>query len=61
MSEADLALSNTPRPKKKKRLLNQTGQLKNDLLSEELHTSDTETTLELNFALIKLKHIIKYK
>lgn len=61
LSEAVSALSNSPDPKKKKTLLNQTGQLMSDLLGDELHTNDTETTLELNFALIKLKHTIKRK
>jgi len=61
LSEAVSALGNSPDPKKKKTLLNQTGQLMNDLLGDELHTHDTETTLELNFALIKLKHTIKRK
>lgn len=61
LSEAVSALSNSPDPKKKKKLLNQTGQLMSDLLGDKLHTSDTETTLELNFALIKLKHTIKRK
>jgi hypothetical protein len=32
-----------------------------DLLGDELHTTDTETTLEINFAVMKLKHTIKRK
>jgi len=45
----------------RKLLMKKAGNLMNDLLGEELQTQDTETTIELNFALLKLKHTIKRK
>ena len=32
-----------------------------DILGEDMKTSDTETTIELNFAVLKFKHTIKRK
>ena len=32
-----------------------------DLLDDETRVSDSETTLELNFAVLKLKHTVKRK
>lgn len=61
LTETVSALNNSPSPKKKESLLNQTGKLMNDLLGDELQTRDTETTIELNFAVLKLKHTIKRK
>jgi hypothetical protein len=31
------------------------------ILGEEMKTTDTETTVELNFAVLKFKHTIKRK
>lgn len=61
LSGAVKELSQTQDELKKKTLLGQSGILMNDLLGDELHTHDTETTIELNFALLKLKHTIKRK
>lgn len=44
-----------------KNLLQQTGRLFSDLLNENLEAYDTETTVELNLALLKLKHTVKKK
>lgn len=44
-----------------KNLLQQTGRLFSDLLNEDLEAYDTETTVELNLALLKLKHTVKKK
>ena len=43
----------------KKTLLSQSGEILSDLLDESLATTDSETTLELNFAVLKLKHTVK--
>lgn len=43
----------------KKTLLRQSGEILSDLLDESLATTDSETTLELNFAVLKLKHTVK--
>jgi len=32
-----------------------------EVFDEDLQTSDTETTIELNFAVLKFKHTIKKK
>jgi len=32
-----------------------------ELLEDDLQTTDTETTIELNFAVLKFKHVIKRK
>jgi hypothetical protein len=32
-----------------------------ELLDDQLHTSDTETSLEVNFAVVKFKHAVKRK
>jgi hypothetical protein len=46
---------------KQKELMNRTGEMITDLLDDQLHISNTETTIELNFAVVKLKHTIKRK
>jgi hypothetical protein len=44
-----------------KNLLQQASMLMNELMGDSLHTKDTETTIELNLALLKLKHTVKRK
>jgi hypothetical protein len=61
LSGAISELSHEPDSKKKKTLMNQTGDLMNDLFGDQLHTKDTETTIEFNLAVLKLKHTIKRK
>jgi hypothetical protein len=46
---------------KQKSLMQKSSEIMSDLLGDELHTTDTETTLEINFAVMKLKHTIKRK
>jgi hypothetical protein len=54
-------IASTADPEKQKSLMTQTGDIISDLLGDELQVSDTETTIELNFAVVKLKHTIKRK
>lgn len=54
-------IASTADPEKQKRLMAQSGDIISDLLGDELQVSDTETTIELNFAVVKLKHTIKRK
>jgi len=54
-------LNQTADPKKQKKLINRSGEIISDLLDDQLQISDTETTIELNFAVVKLKHTIKRK
>ena len=37
------------------------GELIAEIFDEDLETSDTETSFELNFAMLKFKHTIKKK
>lgn len=46
---------------RRKSLMQRSGELLADLLDNELHTSDTETTLEVNLAVLKLKHTVRKK
>ena len=47
--------------KKKNSLLKKSGELMADLLDHDLSEMESETTLELNFAVLKLKHTTKRK
>ena len=46
---------------KRDQLLKKSGELMADLLDEELSASESETTVELNFAVLKLRHTNKRK
>ena len=41
-------------------MLQRSGELVSELFEDELHASDTETSIELNFAVLKFKHVIKH-
>ncbi len=61
LSGALSAFSQTSDSNQQKMILKQTGPLISNLLSDELQVRDTETTIEINFAVVKLKHTIKRK
>ena len=44
-----------------KSLMQKSGDIMADLFGEDMRTSETETEIELNFAVLKLKHPIKRK
>lgn len=44
-----------------KSLMQKSGELIADIFDDDLQTSDTETSIELNFAILKFKHTIKKK
>lgn len=44
-----------------KSLMQKSGELIAEIFDDDLHTSDTETSIELNFAVLKFKHTIKKK
>lgn len=46
---------------KQKNLMQRSGEIVSELFDDELQTSDSETTIELNFAVLKFKHTIKRK
>jgi hypothetical protein len=52
-----LSISKTENEKQS--LLHRNGELITEILDDELGLSGTETTIELNFALVKIKHTIK--
>lgn len=44
-----------------KALMQRSGEMITELLDDDLQTTDTETSIELNFAVLKFKHTIKKK
>jgi hypothetical protein len=44
-----------------KSLMQKSGELIAEIFDDDLHTSDTETSIELNFAVLKFKHTTKKK
>ena len=44
-----------------KTLMQRSGKLIAEILDDDLQTSDAETSIELNFAVLKFKHTIKKK
>ena len=51
--------SSSKEEEKKNSLLKKSGELMAELMDESLQTSESETTFELNFAVLKLKHTTK--
>lgn len=54
-------LSATPDKYAQKSLMEKSGDIMADLFGEEMQTNEAETEIELNFAVLKLKHTIKRK
>lgn len=54
-------LSANPNQYEQRSLMQKSGEIMADLFGEDMHTSETETEIELNFAVLKLKHTIKRK
>jgi len=54
-------LSTISNKKEQKNLMQRSGELIAEFLDDDLKVSDTETTIELNFAVLKFKHTIKKK
>ena len=42
-------------------LMQKSGKIISEILADELDTTDTETSIELNFAVLKFRHVIKKK
>ncbi len=47
--------------KKQQDLMRKSGEIIAEILEDDLQMTDTETTIELNFAVLKFKHVIKRK
>lgn len=54
-------LSNVKDKSEQQDLMKKSGGIITELLDDDLQTSDTETSIELNFAVLKFKHTIKKK
>jgi len=54
-------ISVTSEKELQKTLMNKTGELMGDLIYGDMETAESETSVELNFAVLKLKHTIKKK
>ncbi len=54
-------LSTTQEKDQQKNLMKKSGEIIAELLDDDLQTSGTETSIELNFAVLKFKHTIKKK
>lgn len=54
-------ISRTNSEAKQKQLMRKSGDIISELLDDELNTNETETTIELNLAVLKLKHTVKRK
>jgi phage regulator Rha-like protein len=59
LSQTINALSANPEEKMQKSLMQKSGKIISELLDNDLQTSGSETTIELNFAVLKFKHTIK--
>lgn len=54
-------LSTVTNERKKKSIMRKSGEIITEILDDDLRLNETETTIELNFAVLKLKHTIKRK
>ena len=52
-------LSANPPKDQQQSLMQKSGEIISELLDNDLKTSESETTIEINFALLKFKHTIK--
>ena len=59
LSRAVEELSKIPDEDKQKALMQRGGEIMADLIGSDLNTTDTETSFELNFAVMKFKHTVK--
>jgi hypothetical protein len=54
-------ISETREEPKQKTLMQKSGEIMADILGNDLQVTDTETSVEINFALMKFKHTIRQK
>lgn len=54
-------MAKNPDEFKQKSLMQRSGEIVDDLFGDDFQTDETETEIELNFAVLKLKHTIKRK
>ncbi|OAV69120.1 ORF6N domain protein [Bacteroidales bacterium Barb6] len=61
LSRTVVKLSETKEESVQKSLMQRSGEIIGTILDEDMKTTDTETSIELNLALLKFKHIVKRK
>ena len=61
LSSTIKALSTAKDDAVQKTLMQRSGEIVSEIFDESLQTSDTETSIELNFAVLKFKHTVKRK
>ncbi len=61
LSRTVAELSNVKDDYSQKNLMQKSGDIIADILGDDMETTNTETTIELNFAVLKFKHTIKAK
>jgi len=61
LQETIVELSEMPDKFKQKSLMQKGGEIISELIGDSLKTSDTETTFEIDFALMKFKHTVRRK
>jgi len=61
LSRAVSELSQSPDEPRQKSLMQRSGEIMADILGDELQVTDTETSIEINFAVMKFKHTVKRK
>ncbi|MDR0872592.1 MAG: ORF6N domain-containing protein [Prevotellaceae bacterium] len=61
LSRAVAEISETEEEEKQKQLMKKSGEILADILGNDMKTTDTETTVEINLALMKFKHTVKRK
>ncbi len=55
----ELSLNPKGQEQKQKSLMKKSGEIISELLDDDLQTSESETSIEINFAVLKFKHIVK--
>jgi len=61
LSRTIAELSEAPEAPKQKSLMQKSGEIIADILGDDMQVTDTETSIEINFALMKFKHTVKQK
>jgi len=61
LSRSLTALTETAEKTKQKSLMQKSGELISDILADDLQVSGTETSVELNLAVLKIKHNVQHK
>lgn len=56
-----ICLHNEKKPAEQKTIMSKFGSILSDIVMPDLHTDESESTLELNFVIGKLKHTVKRK